>query len=155
MRARDLAEPFPAVTTDDAAIDAARLLAERSLPALLVLDADGRPDAVVPGPALIRRLLPAHLAEVPSLAGAFGTELDAELADDLAGLTVADWVPRHRYPPPVVGPDARPLEVATLMASFHSPLVAVIERDGDAVTLLGGVSATRLLRHFLGPRPRP
>ncbi|RKN04496.1 CBS domain-containing protein [Streptomyces radicis] len=152
MRARDLAEPFPSVTTDDPAIAAARLLAERSLPALLVLDADGCPDSVVPGPALIRRLLPTHLTEVPSLAGAFGTRLDAELAEDLAGLTVADWVPRHRYPPPVIGPDARPLEVATLMASFRSPLVAVVEREGDAVALLGGITVPRLLRHFLGAR---
>ncbi|MEU8877264.1 hypothetical protein AB0D24_40265 [Streptomyces javensis] len=36
MRARELAELFPFVTTDDDAINAARLLAEQSLPALLV-----------------------------------------------------------------------------------------------------------------------
>ncbi|WP_314250698.1 hypothetical protein [Streptomyces sp. DSM 40907] len=37
-----------------------------------------------------------------------------------------------------------------LMARTHSPLVAVIERDGDGVILLGTVTAARLMQHFLG-----
>ncbi|NUK74108.1 hypothetical protein HRW23_35265 [Streptomyces lunaelactis] len=40
MRARDLAEPYPYVSTDDDAVDAARLLAKHKLPALLEVDSD-------------------------------------------------------------------------------------------------------------------
>ncbi|WP_128375739.1 hypothetical protein [Streptomyces cavernae] len=55
MHARDLAEPYPFVTTDDDAVDAARMPAGQSLPALLDLDADGQPHAVVPGWQFIRQ----------------------------------------------------------------------------------------------------
>ncbi|MER6999182.1 CBS domain-containing protein [Streptomyces sp. NPDC000410] len=120
MRARDLAELYPFVTTDDDAVDAARMLAEQSLPALLVLDADGQPYAIVPGSQLIRQLIPAYIAEDPALAGVVGEQHDGELAERLAGLTVAEWAPRHLYPPPVVGPGARPMEVADLMARTRS-----------------------------------
>ncbi|AYV26345.1 CBS domain-containing protein [Streptomyces avidinii] len=149
MRARDLAEPFPFVTTDDDAIDAARLLAEQSLPALLVLDSDGQPHAIVPGSQLIRQLIPAYIAEDPQLAGVVAEQHDGDLTEQLAGLTAAEWAPRCLYPPPVVGPDARPMVVAALMARTHSPLVAVIERDGDTVTLIGTVTAARLMQHFI------
>lgn len=149
MRARDLAEPFPFVTTDDDAIDAARMLADQSLPALLVLDGDNQPYAIVPGSQLIRQLIPAYIAEDPALAGVVAEQHDGEIAEHLAGLTVAQWAPRHLYPPSTVGPDARPMEVAALMARTHNPLVAVIERDGAAVTLLGTVTAARLMQHFL------
>lgn len=149
MRARDLAEHYPYVTTDDDAMDAARMLAEHSLPALLVLDADNQPYAIVPGSQLIRQLLPAYIAEDPALAGVVTEQHDGELSERLAGLTAAEWAPRRLYPPPVVGPDARPMEVAALMARTRSPLVAVIERDGEAVTLLGTVTAARLMQHFL------
>ncbi|MET9956555.1 CBS domain-containing protein [Streptomyces sp. NPDC006339] len=151
MRACDLAEPYPFVTTDDDAIDAARMLAEQSLSALLVLDADGQPYAIVPGSQLIGRLIPAYVSEDPALAGVLGGRGDGELAERLAGLTVAEWAPRRLYPPPVVGPDAQPMEVAALMARTHSPLVAVIERDGSRVTLLGTVTAARLMGYFIAP----
>ena len=150
MRAQDLAEPYPFVTTDNDAIDAARMLAEQSLPALLVLDSDGQPYAIVPGSQLIRQLLPAYIAEDPLHAGVVDERNDAELAERLTGLTVAEWAPRRQHLPPVVGPDACPMEVAALMAGSHSPLVAVIERDSTQVTLLGTVTAARLMQHFIG-----
>jgi CBS domain-containing protein len=149
MRARDLAEPYPFVTTDDDAIDATRMLAGQSLPALLVLDADNQPYAIVPGSQLIRQLIPAYIAEDPVLAGVGGDQHEGELAERLAGLSAAEWAPRRLYAPLVVGPDARPMEVAALMARTHSPLVAVIERDSNGVRLLGTVTAARLMRHFL------
>jgi signal-transduction protein with cAMP-binding, CBS, and nucleotidyltransferase domain len=50
------------VTTDDEVMDAARMLAEQSLPALLVLDTDNQPYAIVPGSQLIRQLIPVMAA---------------------------------------------------------------------------------------------
>jgi CBS domain-containing protein len=150
MRAYDLAEPYPYVTTDDDALDAARLLAENSLPALLVLDADGLPHAIVPGSQLLRQLLPSYAIDDPLLASSVGDRIDTEIGERLAGLTVAEWVPRRLFPPPYAGPDATPMEVAALMARTHSPLVAVVERDGGGrVQLLGTVTAARLVRYFL------
>ncbi|MGW3248427.1 CBS domain-containing protein [Streptomyces sp. NPDC001070] len=149
MRARDLAQPFPFVTTDDDARDAARMLAGQSLPALLVLDSDGQPHSVVCDSQLIRQFIPTYVTEAPALAGVVGEQHDAEFTERLAGLTVAEWAPHRLYPPPVVGPDACPMEVAVLMARTHSPLVAVIERDGTHVTLLGAVTAARLMQHFI------
>ncbi|MDG9700818.1 CBS domain-containing protein [Streptomyces sp. DH37] len=152
MRARNLAEPYPFVSTDDSAVEAARLLAERSLPALLVLDADGLPNAVVPGSQLIRQILPSYVLDDPQLAAVVDEQHMAEASERLGNLTVAEWLPPHVFPPPMVGPDARPMEVAALMARSHSPLVAVIERGSSRVTLLGSVTAARLMRHFTGAR---
>lgn len=98
------------MTTDDDAIDAAPILAEQSLSALLVLDSDGQPYAIVPGAQLIRQLLPAYIAEDPLPAGVVGERNDAEAAERLTGLTVAEWAPRRQYLPPVVGPDACPMD---------------------------------------------
>ncbi|MEV6210706.1 CBS domain-containing protein [Kitasatospora sp. NPDC051914] len=153
MRARDLAEPHPFATTDDNAADAARMLAEQSLPAVLVLDSDGRPNAIVPGYQLIRQLVPDYIAEDRLLAGVAGERHDGELAERLVALSVAEWVPCHLHPVPVLGPDAHPMEIAALMARARSPLVAVIERDGTRVTLLGTVTSARLMQHFLTSSP--
>ncbi|MFF8277954.1 CBS domain-containing protein [Streptomyces lateritius] len=155
MRARDLAEPYPFVTTDDDAMDAARLLARQSLPALLVLDADGQPHAIVPGSQVLRQVLPDYVIDDPLVASAAGGTIDAEIAERLRGLTVAEWLPRRLFPPPYVGPDATAVEVAALMARTHSPLVAVIERQGDQVRLAGTVTAARLMSCFLDQRGQP
>lgn len=39
------------------------------------------------------------------------------------------------------------------MARTHSPLVAVVEREGMNVTRLGMVTAARRMRHFLEGTP--
>ena len=65
MRALDLAEPYPAVSADDDAVMAARLFVERRLPALLVLDADQRPYAIVPGSQLLRVVVPVNTVSAP------------------------------------------------------------------------------------------
>lgn len=49
MHARDLAEPYIFATSDDDAANAVRMMAEQSPSALLVVDHDGRPHAIVPG----------------------------------------------------------------------------------------------------------
>ncbi|KOU94754.1 hypothetical protein ADK94_00905 [Streptomyces sp. XY593] len=149
MPARDLAEPYPHVTTDDTAVDAVRLLAEQNLPALLVLDADGTPYAVVPGSQLVRQLVPEYVMEDPLLAAVIDDRHAEALADDLAGKTVTEWLPRRTFKPPYVGPDAGSLQIAAVMARSHVPLVAVIERDGGESRLLGVVTAAALMRHLL------
>ncbi|MFI5980562.1 CBS domain-containing protein [Streptomyces sp. NPDC051555] len=151
MPARDLAEPYPHVTTDDPAVDAVRLLAEQNLPALLVLDTDGVPYAVVPGSQLVRQLVPEYVMEDPLLAAVIDERHADTVAEELEGRTVAEWLPRRTFKPPYVGPDAGVLQIAAVMARAHVPLVAVIERAGGAgrERLVGVVTVAALMRHFL------
>ncbi|MER5206316.1 CBS domain-containing protein [Streptomyces sp. NPDC002825] len=149
MSARDLAEPYPHVTTDAAAVDAVRLLAERNLPALLVLDADGVPYAAVPGSQVVGQLVPEYVMEDPLLAPVIDDQHAETVVEDLMGKTVAEWLPARTFKPPYVGPDAGTMEIAAAMARTHVPLVAVVERDGKTSRLLGVVSAAGLMRHLL------
>ncbi|MCM9083470.1 CBS domain-containing protein [Streptomyces spororaveus] len=151
MPARDLAEPYPHVTTDDPAVDAARLLAEQNLPALLVLDTDGIPYAVVPGSQVVGQVVPEYVMEDPLLAAVIDERHADALAEGLAGRTVAEWLPRRTLKPLYVGPDAGVLQIAAVMARAHVPLVAVVERDSgeERGRLVGVVTAAALMRHFL------
>jgi CBS domain-containing protein len=150
MSARELAEPYPSVSTDDDAMDAARLLAEHKLPALLVVDRDGQPYAIVPGSQLIGQLVPEYALEDPLLAAVLDDRDLDEVPAKLSGLTVAEWLPRRRFRPPTVGPDTSVMHIAALMARTHTPLVAVVERDGDRSWLAGAVTAARLMERLIG-----
>lgn len=150
MSAHELAEPYPSVTTDDDATAAARQLAEHKLPALLVLDPDGQPYAVVPGSQLVGQLLPEYVLQDPSLVTITNDRDLDEVPHKLAGLTVAEWLPRRRFRPPTVGPDASVMHIAALMAQTHTPLVAVVERVGDRTRLAGAVTAARLMAKLVG-----
>ncbi|AWN30675.1 CBS domain-containing protein [Streptomyces sp. NEAU-S7GS2] len=150
MHARDLAEPYPAISTDDDAVDAARLLAQHKLPALLVVDSDQRPYAIVPGSQLIKQLVPEYLREEPRLSAVVDHQNLDVTTESMAGLTVAEWLPPRTHTPPVVGPDTGALQVAALMARTLTPLVAVIERDADQVRLVGAITAAGLMERFIG-----
>ncbi|MBT2524505.1 CBS domain-containing protein [Streptomyces sp. ISL-99] len=150
MRASDLAETYPYISVDADAVEAARLLARHQLPALLVVDSDQRPYAIVPGSQLIKQLVPGYLMEEPLLVSVIDDRHLGEVMEKVNGLTVAEWLPPRTYAPPVVGPDAGLLQVAALMARTRSPLVAVIERYGDEVRLLGAITAACLMTHLVG-----
>ncbi|MGW0366126.1 CBS domain-containing protein [Streptomyces sp. NPDC002990] len=154
MRAGDLAEPYPTVCTDNDAIEAARLFVERRLPALLVVDRDGRPYAIVPGSQLLKIMVPEFVLRDPSLAQALTAGATESLPEALAGMSVAQWLPEQRILPTVVGPSAGVLEVAALMVTTHTPLVAVIESDGERTWTTGAISAARLMEHFLDQNQR-
>ncbi|MGP4052708.1 CBS domain-containing protein [Streptomyces sp. 2A115] len=150
MRARDLADPYPTVSADDDALDAARLLVREQLPALLVLDRDDYPYAVVSSARMIGALLPWYMREEPVLTAVVDDHFDEEAREAMTGRTVTEWLPRGRITPPVVGPDAPPSQIAALMTRKDTPIVAVVERDGDKATLVGAVTAAALLEHFIG-----
>jgi CBS domain-containing protein len=150
MRARDVAEPFPLVTVDTEAIEAARLLAERRLPGLIVLDRAGRPHAILPGSQVLRFMIPRYIQDDLSLAYVLDERHADRLSEALAGKTVQQLLPR-RDELPVVDGDATAVEIAAVMARWHSPLVAVVERD----QLLGAVTVSRLLGLLLRGSGRP
>ncbi len=147
MRARTLAEPFPTVTTDTDAMDAARAMAAGRLPGLIVCTDDGRPYTVLPDSQMLRFLIPAYLQDEPGLARALDEQASDELCRKLERSTVGDLLPDRRDLDdlPVVDGDATALEVAAVMARMHSSLVAVVVDD----QVVGAITASRLLDYLL------
>lgn len=145
MRARDFAEPHPSVSTDDRAANAAQLLAGQ-LPPRLLLDTDQQPYGSVPGCQLIKQLVPHYGLEDPHVAAVMEDRTIAEVTEDIAGRTVTKWLPSRTYTGSVMGAP----QVAARMARTGSPLVAVIERDGDQVRLVGAITADRLMERLNG-----
>ncbi|WP_308208016.1 CBS domain-containing protein [Actinomadura madurae] len=85
VRARDLAVEYPTVTPESSALDAARLLAGHRLPGLLVVDAENRPVAVIPGSQLLRYTIPHHVRDDPALARVYDERHADQLCSRLAG----------------------------------------------------------------------
>ena len=151
MRARDLAEPFPVVDLETDALEAARLMADRRLPGLIVCGADGRPFTVLPGSQVLRFIIPGYVQEDLALARVYDEQASDELLGKLTDSTVRDVLPRERDVDelPIVDHDATTIEVAAVMARMHSPIVAVV----DGGELLGAITVSRLLDHLLRATP--
>ncbi|MEU3253384.1 CBS domain-containing protein [Streptomyces sp. NPDC006997] len=149
MRARELAVDYETVDVDSDALAAARLMAEHSLPGLLVLDRRGAPKAVLPAAEMIKLLVPNYVVEDPALAAVVDEAHADRLCLALVGRRVGDCLPGRAAPPPVADPDDTALEVAALMARVHSPVVAVAERTKDGPRLLGVITASHLLHRLL------
>lgn len=147
MRASELAVPCPVVTMDTPAADAARLLAGRNLPGLVVVDAEGRPLTVLSGTQVLQMAVPEYCQDDPALARVVDEPTAGLLLGELAGRTVAGCLPERRRELAVVGPDATALEMAALMARTGCPLVAVTGADGR---MSGVVTLDALLGRVLG-----
>ncbi|MFE0631151.1 CBS domain-containing protein [Streptomyces sp. NPDC058864] len=150
MRARDLAVEYPSVSLDSDTLDAARLLADRHLPGVLVLKEDGTPHAILPASRLVKLLVPDYVIEDPTLAAVVDERHADRLCRALSGRPVRDALPKERQIPPVCDPDDTALEVAALMARERSPLVAVVNKDKTGARLLGVITAAHLLERLLG-----
>lgn len=141
MRAEQIAEQFPVVAADSNALDAVRLMAERRLAGLVVMDASGCPTTILPASEVVRLLVPGYVQDDPSLAGVLSESMSDRIADKLSGKTVAAVLPKKRPEMPTVKADDTIVEVAAVMAHEHSPLVAVMAGR----KLLGVITASRLL----------
>ena len=154
MLARDLAEPYPTVKLTTPATDAARLLADRKLPGLIVVDDHNHPVAILPGSQLLRRIIPAYVQEDPALARVMDEESSDHLCDAIADRTVQDILPKEKAALPVVLAEDTGIEIAAIMAKARSPIVAVVEDDSSTANLIGAVSVAHLLEMLLPPDPR-
>lgn len=147
MRARDIAESFPVVRLDTPALTATRLLVDEGLPGLVVVDADDRPLAILPGSQVLRFVLPEYVEEDRALAAVISEADGDKLCQALRDRTVAELMPSKKFLPrpesgrPIVGPDATLMEVAAVMADQHSPVVAVVDHD----KIVGVITLHRLL----------
>ncbi len=147
-------QDFPVVTTGTDALTATRLLVERALPGLVVLDADGLPLVVLPASQVLRFALPDYIEEDPMLARVIPeTEAD-QLCRALSGHTVAQLMPDKAYLPrgeadrPIVAANATAIEIASVMSRQHSPMVAVTEKG----RVLGVITVHQLLGALLPGR---
>ncbi len=147
MRAREFAEPYPTVTLDTDAMEAAQMMAAQRLPGLIVCGDEGRPYTVLPGSQVLRFVVPIYVQDDPALARVYDEKASDELSGKLAGRKVRELLPKRPDVDeiPVVDHDATMIEVAAVMARMHSPVVAVV--DGDEV--LGAITVSRLLAHLL------
>jgi CBS domain-containing protein len=130
VRARDLVSPFPTVEMSTPAIEAARLLAGRDLPGLVVVDDRGRPTTVLPGTQVLRLAVPRYIQDDPALARVIDEAAADVFLRELGDRTVAELLPPEQRELPAVAPDVTVLEIAALMARTRSPLVAVTGPDG-------------------------
>ena len=151
MLAAELARMYPTVTLDTGALEAARILTDRKLPGLIVLDDEGQPYTVLPGSQVLRFVVPGYVQEDPALARAYDEASADAMCEELAARTVRDVLPRRTdvFDLPVVDTDATSMEIAAVMARQRSPIVAVMEGK----RFLGAVTVSSLLEHLLGAGP--
>ncbi|GII50646.1 histidine kinase [Planotetraspora silvatica] len=145
MRARDLVSDFPTVTLDTPALEAARLLADRDLPGLIVVDDRNRPLTILPGTQVLRLAVPRYCQDDPALARVVDEAHADAFMRALGSKTVRECMPEQPRELAIAGSHATVLEMAALMARIHSPLVAVV----DSGRLVGAVTLRALLDHVL------
>jgi CBS domain-containing protein len=141
MRAEDIAEDFPVMAIDSDAVDAARLIAEHSLPGLVVTYTSGKPYGVLPAFQILRFILPRYVQDDLALAGVLGDSTADEATRNLAGKTVGDMLPDYLRNIPSADARDTVIKVAAELAQLRSPLIAVTKNG----KLHGAITASRLL----------
>ena len=138
---------MPLVDLDTSALEAARLLAQQRLPALVVTERDGSPHSILPASQVVRFLVPGYVQDDPSLARVMNESMADHAGDKLASKRVRDLLPAERRELAAVNHDDTIIEVAAMMARLRCPLAAVMKGD----RLIGVISASRLLELALQP----
>ena len=146
MYLRDLVEHYPSATVETPALDAVRSMAEEHRLAIIVLDGDERPFAVLGSPQILTALLPEYVVEDPNLARVLDSKDAEQMLARLNELSVGDLMPRDTRGVPVLSEDDTDLEAAAYMANEGVSVVAVVSRG----RYVGAVTVSRLLREALG-----
>jgi CBS domain-containing protein len=148
MRAGDLMGQLPTVTSSAPVLDAARLLAVHNLPGVIVIDAEQRPAAILPGTRVLRMAVPGYCQDDPALARVIDERAADLFLGEMAGRTVACSLAERGADRElaVVDLEATLLEIAALMARTRTPLVAVADEKQN---LLGGITLHTLLDRLL------
>ena len=145
MLAGELAERVPMVALSTTGAEAARVMAEYRLTALVVADEAGVPVQVIPGSQLLRLILPQFVRDDPKLAHAYDEGGAQELCRTLNDTTIGQLLEADRLSgeePPSVLPQDTLVEIASAMSDAHTPAILVRGRDG---TFHGVVTMSRAL----------
>ncbi len=133
MHALQLAEQVPLVKRSTTGAEAARIIAEYRLSALVVEGDDGVPIAVIPGSQILSVVLPQYVREEPNLAHAFDEQGADELCSALNHTTIGELMDAKELSatkPPSVLPEDTLIEIATVMDTGHTPVILVLDREG-------------------------
>ena len=141
MQAAEIDEHFPVVDIDSPALEAARMLAEHSLPGIVVVTTDGQLYAVLPASQVVRFIVPNYVQDDPLLAGVLAESMADRAAEMLGGKTLRELLPQHQLTLPAVNADDTIIEVAAMMGRLRSPLIAVMKQG----RLHGVITTSRLL----------
>jgi CBS domain-containing protein len=131
------------------ATEAAKLLADRKLPGLIVVDDHDHPVAILPGSQILRWIIPAYVQDDPALARVMDEESSDRLCEAIADRTVQDILSSKKSVLPIVLAEDTGIEIAAIMAKAHSPIVAVVDDRSPTATLIGAVSVAHLLELLL------
>lgn len=127
MRAESLIEDFPLVHLDTPALDAVRLLGERHLTGLVVVDEHQHLVTILAGYHVLRFVIPRYVLADPALAAVMDEQMADQLVHGLGGKTVADVLPDPPGELYRANPDDTVMELATLMASNHTQIIAIMD----------------------------
>ena len=141
MQAAEIDEQFPVVDIDSPALEAARMLAEHSLPGIVVVTADGQLYAVLPASEVVRFIVPSYVQDDPVLARVLAESVADRAAEKLGGKTLRELLPQHQVTLPAANADDTIIEVAAMMGRLRSPLTAVMKQG----RLHGVITTSRLL----------
>jgi len=133
VHASDLVERIPTVTRETTGAEAARVVAEYRLQALVVVGADGNPHAVVPGSQILGLIIPRYVRDDPTLAHALDEQSSDELCERLRTTTIGQLLDDRTLELrtlPVVLPEDTLLEIASVMVEGRYPMVVVRDREG-------------------------
>jgi CBS domain-containing protein len=141
VRAAEIDEQFPVVDIDSPALEAVRMLAEHSLPGIVVRTADGQLYAVLPASQVVRFIVPRYVQDDPLLACVLAESMADRAAEILDGKTIRDLLPQRQLTLAAADADDTIIEVAAIMERLRSPLIAVMKQR----KLHGVITAPRLL----------
>ncbi len=150
MRALDLAHPVPAATRETTGSEAAQILAEHHLPSLVVADASGVPHSLIAGSQLLKIVVPRYVLDDPSLAHAYAEDDADDLAATLRQHTIGELLDADRvtaFQPPSVLPVDTLIEIATVMAVGHHPMILCLDTDG---TYHGAITMAQVMGLLAG-----
>ncbi|GGL45124.1 CBS domain-containing protein [Phycicoccus endophyticus] len=145
MRAQDLVEQVPTVTRQTTGAEAARVVAEYRLSAVVVADESGRPIAVIPGSQLFGLVLPRWVRDDRTLVHAYDEKGADEICERLNEATIGDLLDDEKLTaskPPSVLPEDTLLEIASAMDDAHTPMLLVEDKEG---TYYGALTMSRVL----------
>lgn len=133
MLASDLQVALPLVYRSTNAVDAAKLIAENHLPALVVADARGAAVAIVSSADVMRLMVPSYVLDDMSLAGVIDEQGAEEMWAKIAERTIGELLDDTRVPVRDilrVGADDTLMELAAKMVDARTQ-VAVVNGPKD------------------------
>jgi CBS domain-containing protein len=141
VQAAEIDEYFPVVDIDSPVLEAARMLAEHSLPGIVVVTADGQLYAVLPASQVVRFIVPSYVQDDPLLARVLAESMADRAVEKLGDKMLRELLPQHQLTLPAANADDTIIEVAAMMGRLRSPLIAVMKHG----RLHGVITTSRLL----------